>query len=165
MTEILSLLASPRAFAIALLLLLVAPGLLVRCLVRIYPRDDPRRSELLAEVRAVPVSERPFWVLEQVETVLVDGLPSRVRRLRQRQSQRRSLRARLLASSDAPVVTAGAIAVAVFVLFELLMAMTWGMGLAIIFVPFVLLLPALPLVLLVLLAIHRRQRMRRQGLR
>lgn len=165
MTEILSFLASPRALAVALLLLLVAPGPLVRCLVRIYPRDDPRRSELLAELPAVPFSERPFWVLEQVETVLVDGLPSRVRRLRQRRSQRRSLRARLLASSDAPVMTAGVTSLAVFVLFELLMAMTWGTGLAIVFVPFVLVLPALPLYLLVLLAMHRRRRLRRQGLR
>lgn len=165
MTEILSILASPRALAIGLLLLLMAPGLFARCLVRVYPNDDPRRVELLAELRAVPFSERPFWVLEQVETVLVDGLPSRVRRLRQRRSQRRSLRARLLASSDAPVMTAGATAVTVFVLFELLMGMTWGMGLAIIFVPFVLLFPALPLCLLVLLAIHRRRRIRRESLR
>ncbi len=164
MTEILSILASPRALGVGLLLLLLAPGLFVRCLVRVYPYDDPRRGELLAELPAVPFRERPLWVLEQVETVLVDGLPSRVRRLRQRRAQRRSLRARLLASSDAPVMTAGATAVTVFVLFELLMGLTWGMGLAIIFVPFVLLLPALPLCLLVLLAIHRRRRIRRERL-
>lgn len=165
MTGLLSFLAAPRTIAVALLILLVAPSLVVRCLVRIYPYDDPRRVELLAELPAVPFSERPFWVLEQVETILLDGLPSRVRRLRQRRSQRTPLRAQLLASNDAPVLTSAATAMAVFWLFVLLMGSTWGMGLAILFLPFVLLFPALPLLLLVLLAVHRRRRMRRQGLR
>ncbi len=162
MTEILAILLSPRALAVGPLLLVLAPGLLLKCLIRVYPYDDPRRAELLAELRSVPRGERSVWVLEQVETVLLDGLPSRMRRLRQRRSNRRSHRARLLAPTDAPVIRAGATAATVLVVFFLLMGSTWGMGLAILFVPFVLLFPALPVCLLVLLGVHRHRRIRRE---
>ncbi len=164
-TEILAVLLSPRALTVGLLLLLLVPGPLLRCLTKAYPRDDPRRAELVAELRAIPHMERPAWVLEQVETVLLDGLPSRVRHLRQRRSTRTSLRAQLLAPSDTPVMRASATAATVFLLFFLLMGSTWGMGLAIIFVPFVLLLAALPVCLLVLLAVHRHRRISRERAR
>ncbi len=165
MTETLAFLLSPRALALGLLLLVLAPGLLLKCLVRAYPYDDPRRVELLAELAAIPRSERPLWVLQQVETALLDGLPTRLRRMRQRRSKRTSLRARLLAPTDAPVMRAGTIAATVFLLHFLLMGVTGGLGLVILLVPFVLLLPALPLCLLVLLAVHRHRRIRRAGAR
>lgn len=161
MTDILAILLSPRALAVGLLVLVLRPGFLLRCLIKAYPHGDPRRVELLAELRVIPLIERPIWVLEQVETVLLDGLPSRIQRRRQRQSERTPLRARLLAPSDAPVVRAGATAAIVFVVFSLLMGSTWGMGLAVLFIAPVLLLPALPVCLLVLLAVHRHRRIRR----
>lgn len=160
MSEILAILLSPRALAVGLLLLLFAPGLLLQCLIKVYPYDDPRRVELLAELRAIPLTERPIWVLEQVETALLDGLPSRVRQLRQRRSTRTSLRARLFAPTDTPVLRSAATAVTVVVLYFLLMSSTWSIGPAILFVPFVLLFPAPPVCLLVLLAVHRHRRIR-----
>ena len=39
-----------------------------------FHRDDPRRQELRAELHAVPRLIRPFWVLEQVEVALFDGM-------------------------------------------------------------------------------------------
>jgi hypothetical protein len=56
-----------------------APGFVLRFIVLAFPRDDPRRDELLAELHAVPRIERPFWVLEQLEVALVEGLGGRIR--------------------------------------------------------------------------------------
>jgi hypothetical protein len=59
------------------LLLLVfgfAPGAVLRLIVLMYPPDHPRRRELIAELYVVPRIERPFWVAEQVETALFEGL-------------------------------------------------------------------------------------------
>ena len=35
---------------------------------------DPRRRELVAELSAVPRVERPFWVFEQLEVAVSEGL-------------------------------------------------------------------------------------------
>jgi hypothetical protein len=43
-----------------------------------YPRDDPRRAELIAELYAVPRIQRPLWVAEQLETALFEGLKLRI---------------------------------------------------------------------------------------
>jgi hypothetical protein len=51
---------------------------LLRLLVLAFPRDDRRRRELLAELHAVPRIERPFWVLEQVEVALFEGIWGRI---------------------------------------------------------------------------------------
>lgn len=56
-----------------------APGALLRLIVLAFPRDDPRRAELLAEVYAVPRLERPVWVFEQMEVALFEGLLGRLR--------------------------------------------------------------------------------------
>lgn len=40
--------------------------------------DHPRRQELLGELYAYPRIERPFWVTEQLETALFEGLPGRL---------------------------------------------------------------------------------------
>jgi hypothetical protein len=69
---------------IALLLFGFAPGAVLRVILLAFPPDDPRRRELLGEVHAVPRIERPFWVAEQVEVALFEGLRARIRRWRSR---------------------------------------------------------------------------------
>ncbi len=123
-TDIVDALLSPRAIAVVLLLLALAPNLVLRCLVKAYPCDDPRRRELLAELRAVPIGERPVWVVEQIETALLDGLSSRLRRKHGR-PDRRSVRARLLSPDQPPVMRAGNIGAAVSILYFLLMGGAW----------------------------------------
>lgn len=54
----------------------VALGLCLRLIALVYPRDDPRRAELIAELYAVPRAERPFWVAEKLEVALSRELPS-----------------------------------------------------------------------------------------
>ncbi len=65
-------------FGIALLVFGFAPGVLLRLIVLALPKDDPRRHELLGELYAVPRFERPFWVVEQLEVALVEGLGGRL---------------------------------------------------------------------------------------
>ena len=64
-------------FIIALLVFGFAPGAMLRLIVLAFRKDDPRRSELLAELHAVPRIERPFWVFEQLEVALFEGLHGR----------------------------------------------------------------------------------------
>jgi hypothetical protein len=61
-------------FALILVVFGFAPGALLRLIVLAFPRDDPRRQELRAELYAVPRIERPFWVAEQLEVALFEGL-------------------------------------------------------------------------------------------
>jgi hypothetical protein len=61
----------------ALLVFGFAPGAVLRLIVLLYPRDHPRRRELLGELYACPRIERPFWVAEQLGTALFEGLPGR----------------------------------------------------------------------------------------
>lgn len=65
------------------------PGFLLRILVRIYPADDLRRRELPAELYTVPRLVRPFWVAEQLETVLHEGTGLRCRDRRTRRLAKR----------------------------------------------------------------------------
>ena len=73
------LLISWPTFVAALIVFGFAPRAVLRLIVLAFHRDDPRRDELLAELHAVPRLERPFWVLEQLEVALVDGLGQRIR--------------------------------------------------------------------------------------
>jgi Uncharacterized protein conserved in bacteria (DUF2314) len=66
------------AFVVALIVFGFAPGAVLRLVVLAFPRDDPRRYELLAELHAVPRMERPFWVLEQFEVALFEGIGGRI---------------------------------------------------------------------------------------
>ncbi len=75
----LELVLSWHTALIALIAFGFAPGFVLRLIVLAFPRDDPRRHELLAEIHAVPRVERPFWVLEQFEVALVEGLGGRIR--------------------------------------------------------------------------------------
>jgi len=54
-------------------------GAALRLIVLAFDREDPRRQELLAELYAVPRVERPFWVAEQLEVALIEGLGYRLR--------------------------------------------------------------------------------------
>lgn len=55
-----------------------APGAVLRLIVLAFPREDPRRRELLAELHAVPRFDRPFWVVEQLEVALCEGIWGRI---------------------------------------------------------------------------------------
>jgi hypothetical protein len=61
----------------------------MRLLRLIYPKDDPRRAELLAELYAMKWIERPLFVGEQLETVLCEGVPVRVHAIRKAVRRRR----------------------------------------------------------------------------
>lgn len=65
-------------FFVALLIYGFAPGLLLRLIVRAFHPEDPRREELLAEIHVVPRLERPFWVFEQLEVAISEGLWGRI---------------------------------------------------------------------------------------
>jgi len=62
----------------ALLVFGFAPGAALRLIVLLYPRDHPRRRELIGELYRYPRIERPFWVAQQLETALFEGLPGRL---------------------------------------------------------------------------------------
>ncbi len=75
-------------FIIALLVFGFAPGAMLRLIVLAFRRDDPRRRELLAELHAIPRIERPFWVFEQLEVALFEGLRGRFAAWRTRKEAR-----------------------------------------------------------------------------
>jgi len=76
---ILQVISWPMA-GIALLVFGFAPGAVLRLIVLAFPPDDPRRRELLGELYAVRRIERPFWVIEQLEVGLFEGLRRRFAR-------------------------------------------------------------------------------------
>jgi hypothetical protein len=61
----------------AILVFGFAPGVVLRLILLLYRKDHPRRRELLGELYAVPMIERPFWVAQQLEVAFFEGLPSR----------------------------------------------------------------------------------------
>lgn len=76
--EFLKAIVSWETFLVALLVFGFAPGAALRLIVLAFHREDPRRSEMLAELHAVPRWERPFWVFEQLEVALFEGVWERV---------------------------------------------------------------------------------------
>lgn len=100
-----------QTFGVALLVFGFAPGALLRLIVLAFRRDDPRRSELRAELYAVPRAERPFWVLEQLEVALFEGLWPRIATTKTRRRRgARKLAATVSACSPGVIVawTSGA---------------------------------------------------------
>ncbi|MGH3830702.1 MAG: hypothetical protein ACRDRS_09675 [Pseudonocardiaceae bacterium] len=79
MVELLEAIASWRSAVLVPAVFGFAPGACLRLIVRAYPRDDPRRAELKAELYVLPWWERPLWVAEQLEVALFEGLPHRLR--------------------------------------------------------------------------------------
>jgi len=78
MGELLDAIVNWRIGLVVLLVFGFAPGVLLRLIVLAFHRDDPRRSELLAELYGVPWFERPLWVVEQLERALFEGLWERI---------------------------------------------------------------------------------------
>ena len=60
------------------------PGFVLRVLVLLYPVDDPRRRELVAELYTLGRIERIEWVFQQLETALFEGVSARLERRRDR---------------------------------------------------------------------------------
>jgi hypothetical protein len=76
--ELLNAIVSWETFLISLLVFGFAPGAVLRLLVLAFHRDDPRRSEMLAELHRVSRLERPYWVFEQLEVALFEGIWERL---------------------------------------------------------------------------------------
>lgn len=77
MNEAIELVRDWRLLLSALLLFGVGPGVVLRLVVLVYPRDHPRREELVAELYAMRAIARPLWVAQQVETTFFEGIPAR----------------------------------------------------------------------------------------
>lgn len=78
MDELLKVVASWPSLLMVVVVFGLAPGLCLRLIVLAYPRDDPRRAELIAELYAMPRIQRPLWVAEQLEVALFEGLGHRL---------------------------------------------------------------------------------------
>jgi Uncharacterized protein conserved in bacteria (DUF2314) len=76
--EILNAIMSWETFLISLLVFGFAPGAVLRLIVLAFRRGDPRRREMLAELYRVPRLERPYWVFEQLEVALFEGIWERL---------------------------------------------------------------------------------------
>jgi hypothetical protein len=74
MAELLQAVASWPSLVLVVVVFGFAPGFCLRLIVLAYPRSDPRRDELIAELYAVPRLQRPLWVAEQLEVALFEGL-------------------------------------------------------------------------------------------
>lgn len=102
MVELLQTVASWPTLLLVVVVFGFAPGFCLRLIVLAYPRSDPRRSELIAELYAVPRIQRPLWVAEQLEVALFEGLSHRLRAaLRQLARRRRSPAERMLLLAQA----------------------------------------------------------------
>ena len=94
MAELLEALASWSSLVLVVVVFGFAPGFCLRLIVLAYPRGDPRRAELIAELYAVPRIQRPLWVAEQLEVALFEGLPHRVSAARAQTGTRGARRGR-----------------------------------------------------------------------
>lgn len=92
MAELLEAVASWPSLGLVVVVFGFAPGFCLRLIVLAYPRDDPRRAELIAELYAVPRIQRPLWVAEQLEVALFEGIGHRVSAAIRRLTGRRRTR-------------------------------------------------------------------------
>ena len=92
MVEFLEAIASWPSLLLVVVVFGFAPGLCLRLIVLAYPRGDPRRAELIAELYAVPRIQRPLWVAEQLEVALFEGLGHRMSAARRRRAHVRAAR-------------------------------------------------------------------------
>jgi uncharacterized protein YegJ (DUF2314 family) len=76
--EFLNAIVSWETFLISLLVFGFAPGAVLRLIVLAFHRDDPRRREMVAELYRVPRLERPYWVMQQLEVALFEGVWERL---------------------------------------------------------------------------------------
>jgi hypothetical protein len=110
MAALLQTVASWPSLLLVIVVFGFAPGFCLRLIVWTYPRDDPRRCELVAELYAVPRIQRPLWVAQQLEVALFEGLTPRVsaaiRRRRDRRRTRHGLRIQKFRRGDGTAVGA-----------------------------------------------------------
>lgn len=78
---------SPSLFMLALLVFGVAPVVLAKLAALSYPPDDERRAEILGELAALSVWQRPMWAAEQAARAFTEGLPARWRTRKLRRQQ------------------------------------------------------------------------------
>ncbi len=71
MTALLEAVPSWPSLGLVVVVFGFAPGFCLRLIVLAYPRSDPRRAELIAEL--VPRLQRPLWVAEQTGGRVVRG--------------------------------------------------------------------------------------------
>ncbi|MGH3933289.1 MAG: hypothetical protein ACRDTF_25310 [Pseudonocardiaceae bacterium] len=91
MVELLDAVTSWQPLVLVLVVFGFAPGFCLRLIVLAYPRGDPRRAELIAELYTVPRIQRPLWVAEQLEVAVFEGLRHRVSEvIRQRRARAES---------------------------------------------------------------------------
>jgi hypothetical protein len=64
-------------FAILLAIFGFLPGVVNRLFAMSFPKTDPRRAEMIAELYAVERWKQPWWVLQQGERALFEGIPAR----------------------------------------------------------------------------------------
>jgi hypothetical protein len=100
MSGLLTQLLSWKAVLVVAAVFGFAPGAALRLIVLAFPRSDPRRRELLAELRAVPRLERPAWVAEQLEVALAEGMAGRLARVWRRVALGRRLSERWRREKD-----------------------------------------------------------------
>lgn len=81
MSDLLTQLLSWKALLAVVAVFGFAPGAALRLIVLAFPRSDPRRRELLAELHAVPRLDRPIWIAEQLEAALAEGVAGRMARV------------------------------------------------------------------------------------
>jgi DNA-binding transcriptional MerR regulator len=62
---------------LGLVLFGLLPGASLRLIVRIYPKGHPRRRELVAELYTIDYQKQLFFVAQNLELALSEGLPAR----------------------------------------------------------------------------------------
>ncbi len=72
--ELIAEIADWKLFLLVIFVYAICPQWVLRLLVMVYDKDDPRRHELLGELYAIDYIRRPFWVAQQFETALADGI-------------------------------------------------------------------------------------------
>jgi hypothetical protein len=77
--ELIAEIADWKLFLLVIFIYAICPQWVLRLLVMVYDKDDPRRQELLGELYAIDYIRRPFWVAQQFETALADGVWPRFR--------------------------------------------------------------------------------------
>lgn len=73
MSQLLGASGAIGLFVSSLLIFGLAPGMVLAVIVKLFPKDDPRRRELQAELYVVPRWERPFWVFEKLDLAIRTG--------------------------------------------------------------------------------------------
>jgi hypothetical protein len=79
MLELLEGLKAWQLLIVALAVYGFAPGVFVRFILLAYRRNDPIRAEIWAERKVVPRWDLPFWVADQAQNALFEGLLERIK--------------------------------------------------------------------------------------